>query len=1146
VQKALWGLKWNALNNLQQQAIPKILQSDGHLILSAATASGKTEAAFLPILSAIVADEAYGLSVLYVGPLKALINDQFQRLETLCEHLDIPVHRWHGDISADAKRKFIDHPRGVLLITPESIESLFVNRSEHLPRLFGSLRFVVVDELHAFLDNARGRHLRSLLDRVARLGSFRIIGLSATIGDTAVAQDWIDRHNPLSVEVVEGENPESELLCRLSAYRIDPHHVHDAEGDDESQPEVLRMAEDIVKRHSGKSNLIFCNAKAQVEELADRVARIAEWMRLPDQILVHHGALSADSRVEVEEIMKSGAVATAFCSSTLEMGIDIGHVEAVGQVGPPFSVAGLKQRAGRSGRKPGTPRILRIYVECEQTDANTSVIDRMHVNLVQSIAMVELIRAKFVESPRPAICDLSTLTQQVISVIAETGGLPAVELYDRLCVRGAFPAIESRLFVELLRSLKAHDIIEQAGDGSIILGLMGEAIRKDKGFYAVFPTPDEFAVLHDGRAIGKIGFMPSEHQVNSRFLLARKRWQIIDLDLDGKLVFVKPSRTRKPAVFATSNSADLDAAIVEKMRQTLLHDDMPEYIDATARTVLASARTAARSAGLLARGLVSLSDRSTAVMLWSGTRVNNTIIAWLRMNGIAVESWGVGLVAATGHEPVRILLQRFVEESPKAAAIVADFPAPTARKYDRFLSDSLRHETYIRDSIDITGGQTVLRDFLPAKTTPVLTNVPMPAALSASSDTSVPLIAVIDVETTGLLPQRHNRVLEIAAVVMTPDGTVVREFESLVNPDRDVGPTHVHGLTASDVAAAPRFRDVMAAMLPVLHGTVAIAGHNVRFDITFLNAELERIGVVLPELTSLCTLRMAGGGKLADCCRDFGIAFEGFEHHALHDARASGKLLSILLREDPRLRHTLETTPTIQWPKLSPSFLSHCTRRGRRALLDTPTTYLARLAVERTRIDAPPEDAAKVAYLNLLDRTLEDRRLDDMEMDSLVSMAVNLGMARDDVLTCHREYLSQLARIAVENGIVTDAEKADLARVSSLLGLAETELENVLTFARQSPTIASKEQTGDFRGLQVCFTGEIRSRYQGRLMTREVAESLAAAAGMIIANSVTKKLDMLVVADADTASGKAKKARQYGIRILQDSVFWRTIGVNID
>ncbi len=190
LQLALWKMEWRELRAIQKDAIEAWFTSKDHLLISANTAGGKTEAAFLPALSSVAADRGQGsVRILYVGPLKALINDQCRRIEELCSHAEIPVHRWHGDVNQSAKKNLLKHPSGVLLITPESLEAMLMLRGLEIPTVFPNLETVIVDELHAFLENERGHQLATLLNRLdwARQGKARRIGLSATIGDTNVA-----------------------------------------------------------------------------------------------------------------------------------------------------------------------------------------------------------------------------------------------------------------------------------------------------------------------------------------------------------------------------------------------------------------------------------------------------------------------------------------------------------------------------------------------------------------------------------------------------------------------------------------------------------------------------------------------------------------------------------------------------------------------------------------------------------------------------------------------------------------------------------------------------------------------------------------------------------------------------------------------
>ena len=196
MQEQLYHMNWRELKPIQSSAIQQIIEGDGHLIISAPTAGGKTEAAFLPILSVILGDYSDGVRAVYVGPLKALINDQFRRLEDLCQKSDIPVHKWHGDVSAAAKKELAKNPTGVLLITPESIESLFINYPDRLGDMFKRLAFVVVDELHSFLGTERGASLHSLLARLVSRSQLRVrlVALSATFGQdegVQAARSWL-------------------------------------------------------------------------------------------------------------------------------------------------------------------------------------------------------------------------------------------------------------------------------------------------------------------------------------------------------------------------------------------------------------------------------------------------------------------------------------------------------------------------------------------------------------------------------------------------------------------------------------------------------------------------------------------------------------------------------------------------------------------------------------------------------------------------------------------------------------------------------------------------------------------------------------------------------------------------------------------
>jgi DNA polymerase III epsilon subunit-like protein len=414
-------------------------------------------------------------------------------------------------------------------------------------------------------------------------------------------------------------------------------------------------------------------------------------------------------------------------------------------------------------------------------------------------------------------------------------------------------------------------------------------------------------------------------------------------------------------------------------------------------------------------------------------------------------------------------------------------------------------------------------------------------------------IAIIDVETTGLFPLRHDRVVEVAAIVIGGDGQIVREFVSLVNPARDIGPSSIHGLSAEDILHAPQFGEIAGLLVEMVQGTVAIAGHNVRFDQQFIESEFSRIDAPIPQCFSICTMQLAGGGKLSDCCGDYGIPLGGEAHHALTDARAIARLLPVLLADQPRMVQKVSRLMPIQWPSIRSTGKQAVTRDESRRRQTGPPTFLQRL-LGRMQTTAEPiaTDGAVMAYAALLDRILEDRHVNDSEADALVEMAAKWGLSGEQINLAHREYVNQLAIAAVADGIVTDAERRDLKLVARLLGQEKQDLDEILrdAAARVASTplgsTATPTAATSLTGKSVCFTGELICRHNGQLIPRELAEELATTAGLSVMDSVTKKLDLLVLADPHSQSGKAKKARKYGIRIMHEPVFWKAIGVEVE
>ena len=736
VKEAIYNMGWSALRDLQTRSIRSILQSDKHLLLSAQTAGGKTEAAFLPIISRLAEQPMPSVQALYVGPLKALINDQFQRLETLCSHLHIPVHSWHGDISANRKRKFRENPGGILLITPESLESNFANYGTELHRIYRHLDFVVIDELHAFLDNVRGIHLRSLLSRLELAAGItpRYVGLSATLGDPLEARKFLSLDAPESVEVIQdtsqsrtirflirgllkasvNQNKESVLLSAAEAdslqntlvsgesrafeelldrILIDPEAASLPEED-----ELDVIANDIIKHSKNSTNLVFANARSDIESLADRLRQRVEtqgWTS--DPFYVHHSSVSKELREEAEARAKSGIPTTVICSSTLELGIDIGSVRAVTQVNPPHSVSSALQRLGRSGRREGDDSIMRLYsIDAPPDNSDTSIAELLYPSLLRSIAIARLMFVnKWLEPVALDTMHLSTLVHQTLSCLRQTGGLSATQLFDALIKRGPFRSVSSNDYVQLLRGLADHQIVEQMADGLIILAPSGERITASWDFYAAFTSSDEMTVRHQQTQIGKIESQ-AVPPIGEHMILAGRRWQIEDIDFTAKQVFVKPAKGRKSLPFQSS-SVEIHTRIIQEIKQVLHDSDVPVFIDDAAKQMLLTARNTAERTGLLATNVIQ--RRGTIEWFpWIGTRGQRVHKIYAKQFGIKYTTTGpLSLVLECSIEKFRDYLESILKENIDLE-LLENY---RFEKFDAFVPDELAKRAYLKDHVAI-------------------------------------------------------------------------------------------------------------------------------------------------------------------------------------------------------------------------------------------------------------------------------------------------------------------------------------------------------------------------------------------------------------------------------------------------------------
>lgn len=420
---------------------------------------------------------------------------------------------------------------------------------------------------------------------------------------------------------------------------------------------------------------------------------------------------------------------------------------------------------------------------------------------------------------------------------------------------------------------------------------------------------------------------------------------------------------------------------------------------------------------------------------------------------------------------------------------------------------------------------------------------------------------IVDVETTGLYPGGGDRVIEIAIIRLDNTGQVLNTYSTLINPQRDIGATHIHGITAEDVKNAPMFQDVIGDVIQNLRGTALVA-HNVSFDRRFLNAEFKRLNTGLPNIPCFCTLQLSKlidrgvpSRKLYVLCDYFGIDLEK-AHTAYADAKATAELFSLCVRRlggwqniNPKHHCIKSMNSDIDfWPSIEPIGFQY-NRQMASEEVKNKSSYIESL-VEKL----PPganDDPIIDEYFTLLDRVLEDRIVDENEYSQMELLTNELDMSRDQAIAAHHQYMHHLMVVALDDGVITKTEETDLEAVRRLLNISETQYDNLLKktvkqfekgFQRNTDQIPNENVSG----LTVCFTGAFNCTVNGNIATRSIAQKTASAAGMIVQKGVTKKLNILIVADPNSMSGKAKKAREYGIRVIAEPVFWQMVGVGVE
>ncbi|MDR1210787.1 MAG: DEAD/DEAH box helicase, partial [Spirochaetaceae bacterium] len=537
VREYIYEQKWKELRGIQEAAIEAVFDGSGSILIASGTASGKTEAAFFPVISLLSQKSAASTGVLYIGPLKALINDQFERLSPLLDRGNIPVWRWHGDVGEDHKRRFLENPSGILQITPESLEALLLRCSTKIAALFRDLAFIIIDEVHAFMDSPRGAQLLCQLARIEEAAGCRPrrIGLSATLGDYDAARQWLRGEVfPSHPEAGGSETTliREEGVRKKISVAVDHFSEYDGTPDAACYEALYKQCREYPVSH-GKC-IVFTNSRVEAEETTAALRSLALDRGAEDVFRVHHGSIAGTLRAEAEQDLKEkeGPVVTV-ATGTLELGIDIGKLDRIVQIGPPGSAAAFVQRLGRSGRRSGKGE---IYFSVRDEDSG-DIINAVPWNLIRTIAVVQLyLEEKWIEGAVSRPFPYSLLCHQTLSILASLGEQAPPELARRVLTLPPFARIPQEDYRELLLRLISLEYIQKTEEGKLLLGLEGEFLVNHYSFYAVFPDEAEYRVLRDGQELGTVNFLPPE---GGALALAGRYWQVRGFDAAHREIYVE-------------------------------------------------------------------------------------------------------------------------------------------------------------------------------------------------------------------------------------------------------------------------------------------------------------------------------------------------------------------------------------------------------------------------------------------------------------------------------------------------------------------------------------------------------------------------------------------------------------------------------
>lgn len=677
-------LGWTSLRPVQDLAGAALL--DGHnAVVLAPTAGGKTEAALFPTLSILVDHPAEGVGALYIAPIKALLNNQAERLGQYTEMVGLRRFVWHGDTTSHERRAFLREPAELLMTTPESLEVMLVSEQVDTATMFADLRMVVIDEIHALAGTDRGAHLLSVIERLARLSRHDVqrVGLSATVGNPEAILGWLQGSSRRPATIVD---PPKEPVRRQLLV------VH--------RPALGELARNASRMAKGGKSLFFCQSRSVTEAVAETMRREGT------TVFVHHSAVSLEERQHAEErFHHRGTDACIVCTSTLELGIDVGDLDHVLQHEAPDTVSSFLQRMGRTGRRSGQV-------------ANTTFFCETSEGVVQAIALIELTKQRWVERVELDDRCWPVLVLQLLAMSLAAGGIPPDDAWAHLSTvpdfKGIHRAEYDRLVAWMLRD-KSLVLL----DGRLLIGPKAERRFGRRNFmelYAVFSSPQSYAVeTTHGQPLGTLSqaFVDRLVEGVSCFLLGGRPWSVLRIGHADRRLVVEPAPHGKKPTWGGFLPSFLGFDLCQKIHEVLTSSESYAYLDRSAAALLATERQGKEGITADPRGGIIVETGEIRWWTYAGGRINSTLRYALEALGstwkIVPDNFGLtirgeGLTAVAFRERLDELLEPEVWENDQLWREVAEtLPSYRLSKFQPLMPPWVEREVVASYLLDVAG-----------------------------------------------------------------------------------------------------------------------------------------------------------------------------------------------------------------------------------------------------------------------------------------------------------------------------------------------------------------------------------------------------------------------------------------------------------